>query len=129
MSLSDISDDDLSWDSELDFPEDDPMEDKFNGFGLGRPDQIESDDEDEFERDPWNAVCVLGLRVYSEGQEVEIEVVKGNAQDEEENEDVQKRLDIDDASKDAVDALTTPMNSPISPRARGMFSLNHILTI
>lgn len=56
-------DEDLNWDSKIDE----------SGH--------ESSEDDEplalFARDPWNAVCVLGLRVYSETEKVKLEVVKG----------------------------------------------------
>jgi hypothetical protein len=126
LALSDISDDELSWDSELDAPDDISDSEMMAPIPLAGDDDDEEEGDDEFKRDPWNAVCVVGLRVYSKGQEVQIEVVRG---DEEESVDInedgevsspvigRKRLDVDDAAKDAVEAVRTPLNSPISPAA------------
>jgi hypothetical protein len=143
LSLSDISDDDLSWDSEIDAPEDTDSEAEvpptggglfsgFDGSTVGHGGQHDSDDsdaDDEFSSDPWNAVCVVGLRCYAKSQEVEIEVVRGGGEEEliGEGEDAifspvrqaQASLDVDDASKDAVKRSRTPVNSPITPRGRG----------
>lgn len=38
-------------------------------------DDEDSDDEDEEEKDPWNAACVVGLRVYSKLPELSVKVV------------------------------------------------------
>jgi len=127
IALSDVSDDDISWDSELDGPEDsadESMEPGASGPGYFGEDKMDSESEDDFEKDPWNAVCVVGLRVYAENQEAEIEIVRG----EKTEETNQNHLDVDDASKDAVDAVRTPLNSPISPNVRrGMGSLERVL--
>lgn len=117
LSLSDISDDELSWDSELDGPDDFSDSEMLAGGPNGR-----SAEEDDADRDPWNAVCVVGLRVYSKDQEVEIEVVRGDDVSEFDSQQDpsspiigRKMLDVDDAAKDAVEAARTPVNSPISP--------------
>ncbi|KAK4556221.1 hypothetical protein LTR86_006918 [Recurvomyces mirabilis] len=64
-----VTNDDFEWDSDIDAP------------------VVEDSDEDEtqqqqndtiFGTDPWNALCVLGLRVYSQNSEAKIRVVKGN---------------------------------------------------
>lgn len=66
-----LDDDDFDWDSDMDGPVD------------------SDDDDDELERrasslsneifadDPWIALCVLGLRVYSLASEAKVRVVKG----------------------------------------------------
>ena len=80
---------DSSIDSVLDFPaqvddvvaEDEP------------PPIDDGDDDAEFENDPWNAVCVVGLRVFSKEGTCSIETIR--PRQEEEN------LDLDDASKGA----------------------------
>lgn len=115
---AEISDADLSWDSELDFM-DSEMEEleeleaelraPLPGVGaglprpvvgrqLGEPEPEES--EDEIERDPWNAVCVVGLRVYSKDTQVKIEVVKPKEKAVE-----SKTLDVDDREADATRGL------------------------
>ncbi|KAL0942135.1 calpain-like protein [Colletotrichum truncatum] len=78
---------------------------------------VHLDDQDELERDPWNAVAVVGLRVYykvsSEHKDeaiVELRVVRPNPFAEENivSKDVEPRdkkpkgLDVDDSAKDAT---------------------------
>ena len=119
LSLNDISDDELSWDSEADGPEppesdesgaeesladDDPLRSFLDKPRGGRD---EDSEEDEFEADPWNAVCVVGLRVYSEQSGVGIKVVKPG-----DNPDSMSPLgrkgpgemgpDVDDSAADAI---------------------------
>lgn len=83
LTLSDISDDGLSWDSELDGPESEDENDVFapsgpsmpNAYGYAdydRPNRADQgikqegdESEDAATKDPWNAVVVVGLRVYS----------------------------------------------------------------
>ncbi|OLN81167.1 Calpain-8 [Colletotrichum chlorophyti] len=75
------------------------------------------DEQDEFERDPWNAVAVIGLRVYYKVSEndkdevVKLQVVRPNPYAETENEESKpldsgekkrKGLDVDDSAKDAT---------------------------
>ncbi|KAK5712060.1 hypothetical protein LTR15_012129 [Elasticomyces elasticus] len=64
--LEEMSDNDFDWDSELDAP------------------VYDSDDEqdskiDLFAEDPWNALCVLGLRVYSMNSAASLSIVNGKA--------------------------------------------------
>lgn len=80
------------------------------------------DELDEFEKDPWNAVVVIGLRVYHKADEedknkeiIKLKVVRPNpyidsddesaATDETEKDDQDsksKGLDVDDSAKDAT---------------------------
>lgn len=55
------------------------------------------DEEDEFERDPWNAVAVVGLRVYCKGSGVTVKVVRPRDWEEGEG-----KLDLDDSAADAT---------------------------
>ncbi|KAF2453830.1 hypothetical protein BDY21DRAFT_257149, partial [Lineolata rhizophorae] len=116
IRLSDVSDDDLSWDSELDAPSSSEGESEgeeaaagkpssggpdawMRGMmGEGGPDDAGDDAEDEFERDPWNAVCVVGLRVFSADARVNIEVARRG---ERVGRRAQRRLDVDDSAADA----------------------------
>ncbi|GAM89994.1 hypothetical protein ANO11243_080340 [Dothideomycetidae sp. 11243] len=76
---------------------------------LDLSDEDESDEEgkDEkpapenegFSNDPWNAVCVVGLRVYSQSGEVSIGVVRPKTGDDEDD----TPLDVDDPSKGVSD--------------------------
>jgi hypothetical protein len=127
LTLSDISDDDLSWDDELDCPSDSEPENVapdvrdcmvFSGSTRDTPQR--PDESDEFGKDPWNAVCVVGLRVFSKDAELKIEVVKDDGREsegdgEEGAKDWQRGLDVDDANKDPS---REPV-SPISPVKRG----------
>ncbi|KAA8564893.1 hypothetical protein EYC84_010663 [Monilinia fructicola] len=85
----------------------------------------DSEEEDEFESDPWNAVLVVGLRVYSKESAVTVTVkryrkwevpkkrrnkdIMGDvsSDEEEEEEDLtevgEKKLDVDDSAADAAD--------------------------
>jgi hypothetical protein len=80
-----------SVDSDLDF---------FVGQEVDVPDVVvaDTDDEDaEFADDPWNAVCVVGLRVYSKDKDSVVQVVRPTEDDEND----EPPLDIDDVSKGA----------------------------
>lgn len=80
---------DSSVDSDLDFLE---------GQQADVPSAVEeeTDDEDaEFVNDPWNAVCVVGLRVYSKDQDTVVQVVRPV----EDGVDDEPPLDIDDINK------------------------------
>lgn len=58
--VSSVIDDDFDWDSDIDAPAD-----------------VDTEDEDEpgmYASDPWNAVCVIGLRVYSMDKDTRIHV-------------------------------------------------------
>jgi len=110
-SVSSSSSESMSWDSELDYESSDSDscasshgEGKrafLQGFyqGVNAGNENEEDDDDEFARDPWNAVCVVGLRVWSKDNNVAINVVRpdGKVRDEE-----GKGLDVDDSAKDAT---------------------------
>lgn len=125
VDASGISDSDLSWDSELDDPtSDSDSEDEFYGAhhhvsliekvrmlqgdhdAEHREDQPEEEDpDDRFERDPWNAVCVVGLRVYSKDGDVTIDVVRPKREEAKKGKGLDRTLDIDDSAKDATRGL------------------------
>lgn len=139
LTLSDISDDDLSWDSELDAPDDtdsDAADDEDdahsrhsafeNGFGTPSRDFGNGIDPDEYDEDgdgappdPWNAVCVAGLRVFCEDPQreakVRIDVVRPGDHSSTSsahafNKGVgQRRLDWDDSAADAARTLRRTM--------------------
>lgn len=94
---------DSSIDSDLDFPEpvittttaapNDPA-------AVVLVEDADADDENvEFENDPWNAVCVVGLRVYSKDPGTGVEVVRPRDEDDD------ALLDVDDVSKGASGEL------------------------
>jgi hypothetical protein len=113
-SLSDLSERELDMQIEL----------RKNGIGRMSlpppPPPNLADEQDEFERDPWNAVAVVGVRIYYKvGDEdkpnemVKLRVVRPYLYDEEEGEEGEKKdkdsqeiktkgLDVDDSAKDAT---------------------------
>ncbi|KAL8827416.1 MAG: hypothetical protein Q9191_003199 [Dirinaria sp. TL-2023a] len=81
--------------TELDLPDPPPPdEEAAPPTAPANPD--EEDDNAEFENDPWNAVCVVGLRVYSKDEGLSISVVRPKREDEEDT-----PLDLDDNSRGA----------------------------
>lgn len=63
---------------------------------ISADDDESTDDEDaEFANDPWNAVCVIGLRVYSKDPQACVEVIRPKM----DGEYGEAPLDIDDISK------------------------------
>lgn len=65
---AEIGDDDFEWDQEVD-----------GSACGGSGDESDDDDKDRdvYADDPWNAVCVLGLRVYSQNGDASIKTVEG----------------------------------------------------
>ena len=61
--ISSVLDEDFEWDSEIDGSVDEPED--------GPAEKEAADDGD-----PWNAICVLGLRVYSTSAKTRLELVK-----------------------------------------------------
>ena len=80
---------DSSIDSVLDFPaqEDDGIAEEESSPEDGE------DDNAEFENDPWNAVCVVGLRVFFKEGSCSVETIRPRQEEE--------SLDLDDTSKGA----------------------------
>ena len=127
-SPSELSDD-SSWDSELDGP--DSFDSDFDSSDDEKPrfyDQVPhsqrgryyiEEEEDEFERDPWNAVCVVGLRVLAKDTDVTIEVQNGEGERKKEEDGLVtsgvtagkgRELDVDDSAADATSPLRTRGN-------------------
>lgn len=106
LTLDDISDDGLSWSSDLDAPPDSSSESDSDepdpAATPADPPPPPPEQTDEFADDPWNAVCVVGLRVYAKGSQAEIEVLRKQDYGEPvEN----KKLDVDDRALDATKGL------------------------
>jgi hypothetical protein len=127
--------DDSSWDSDLDGPcsldtglsdEEENMprifserQPRYVWYNGARYPYVE--DEDEFESDPWNAVCVVGLRVFSkDNTDVTIEVQNGEGEcrKRSDGDDAsvasmgtvrrkEKELDVDDSAADATSPMRT----------------------
>lgn len=87
----------FEWQTELDYDSE-----------CGRKRYAESEGPREMDRDediwpePWNAVCVVGLRVYSKDPDLSIEVVRPNPYSDEVKQDAGEVLDRDDPAKGAV---------------------------
>ena len=112
LTLDNISDDGLSWNSDIDAPSDSPSEtdsdsdsDTDTDADADAPASSSNKDQpaDDPANDPWNAVCVFGLLVYSKGSQAEIEVVK--QQDGEDSSVENRKLDVDDRAADATKKL------------------------
>ena len=110
LTLDDISDDGLSWNSDIDAPSDSPSEsdadsDSDTDSDTDAPASSPTKDQpaDDPAKDPWNAVCVFGLLVYSKGSQAEIEVV--GQQDREDSSVENRKLDVDDRAADATKKL------------------------
>lgn len=111
LTLDNISDDGLSWNSDIDAPSCSPSEtdsdsdsDSDSDTDTDEPAPSPTKDQlaDDPAKDPWNAVCIFGLRVYSKGSQAEIEVVrKQDGGDSVES----KKLDVDDQAADATKKL------------------------
>ena len=108
LTLEDISDDGLSWSSDVDVPSDTSSEtdtDSDSDSDEPAPPSTNSPNASANDpaKDPWNAVCVFGLRVYSKGSQAEIEVVR--EQDGDDSAAGSKKLDVDDQAADATKKL------------------------
>ncbi|KAI9808877.1 MAG: hypothetical protein M1827_007152 [Pycnora praestabilis] len=89
------------FDPDYDVPDDtdeDNNDDKRSTIS-GPPPLPPMGEEDEFENDPWNAVCIVGLRVFSMDKETKVECVRPRDKDDIEGED---QLDVDDSAADAA---------------------------
>ncbi|KAL7789642.1 hypothetical protein V8C43DRAFT_286055 [Trichoderma afarasin] len=117
-SLSELSD------HEMDLQVKAFMNNQMNKPVIVTPPSLRFEDElDEFERDPWNAVVVIGLRVYHKVDEddkakevITLKVVRPNPYADSDDEDTaateedtkeeqdskSKGLDVDDSAKDAT---------------------------
>lgn len=82
--------DGFEFDSDIDIPEEpEPAEQAPRGLSMYFPEESISD--------PWNAVCVVGLRVYSKDPRLSLEVVRPVPGD-----DVEAALDMDDPAVSAT---------------------------
>ena len=89
LTLDDVSDDGLSWSSDIDAPpdsdSDESDESESDEDSLGKPPPstkldkektASENDKESSSEGPWNAVCVFGLRVYAQEAQAEIEVIR-----------------------------------------------------
>ena len=106
LTLDNISDDGLSWNSDIDAPSDSSSEidsdsDSDTDADEQAPSPVKDQPADDPANDPWNAVCVFGLRFYSKGSQAKIEVRKQDGEDS----IASKKLDVDDQAADATKKL------------------------
>jgi hypothetical protein len=150
--------DDSSWDSEIDGPcsldsgmssdEDERRmlhserhQTRYVWYNGARYPYVE--DEDEFERDPWNAVAVVGLRVFSKDNAgVTIEVVNSETERKKEGDDASiisistvrrkhKELDVDDSAADATSPMrtrTSGLDDELKTRSKEEEAISHVGT-
>ena len=85
-----------SMDTDLDLPPTPPPEGVEDAAAALPPPQVpeEENENQMFEDDPWNAVCVVGLRIYSKDKDTTILIVRPKSEIEGETE-----LDVDEISK------------------------------
>ncbi|KAL8952139.1 MAG: hypothetical protein Q9222_001916 [Ikaeria aurantiellina] len=86
LTLDDISDDDLSWSSDVDAPPDSDTSGSDSDYESDKAEELSKSERAKAtqptigearsmkEQDPWNAVCVFGLRVYSQESEAKIKL-------------------------------------------------------
>ncbi|KAI9894416.1 MAG: hypothetical protein M1814_003173 [Vezdaea aestivalis] len=103
----------------VDHPTDRPESIAEGGIAGSQAGSIESDDDvvdDQFSKDPWNAVCVVGLRAFSKNGLVTVEVV--GPKKEEEGKVEEGVLDDDEQGKDAVKGVEGQKNEDVLEDAR-----------
>ena len=103
------SEDDLSFesvfDSELDVPPSVLTAFRRDAPEAGADGPAHEDDAD-LENDPWNAVCVVGLRVYSKDSALSVEIVRPKMDN-----DGEAPLDLDDPAAGATKNAKSPEGS------------------
>ena len=77
-------------------------------------DEAPDSDNEEFAADPWNAVCVVGLRVYSKHGDASVAVVRPKTQV-----DGETPLDVDDPSKGLSEELS-PLREKGAPAVKAL---------
>ena len=112
-TFDDISDGGLSWSSDIDAPPDtdSDIDTEFEVSEEETPkcekcktkimDPLDEKIE-ELKKNPWNAVCVIGLRVYSKGAQAKVEVTRKGDNDQSSKNEM---LDMDDQAADATKEL------------------------
>ncbi|RFU27447.1 hypothetical protein B7463_g8897, partial [Scytalidium lignicola] len=99
---SDSSDDDSDINSEISDISSGVIDDELEVLKLDAEAQnstppANDEDPDEFERDPWNAIIVVGMRVYSKNSDVSVRIVRPKTWG-----DGESGLDVDDSAADAT---------------------------
>lgn len=90
----------FEFDSDLDMPSEDDDDSVYMPSLDGDEDGDEDDEDDE--ATPWNAVCVIGLKVYSKDPQLSLRVVKPA------EEDLEVALDLDHPAASAAQEKGSP---------------------
>ncbi len=96
----------FDWQTDLDYDSSDDGHGSYARSEPDRPWEREREEDDGSSPEPWNAVCVVGLRVYSKDPELSLEVIRPNPS----RDDIKPEaaaaaaapLDRDDPAKGAV---------------------------
>ncbi len=88
---------DFDWQTDLDYDSDDAC-----GSHARSEQERDWDREGDSGPESWNAVCVVGLRIYSKDTDLSLEVVRPNAYSDEDKQEAGGALDRDDPAKGAV---------------------------
>jgi len=96
---------------------DDVLEDQKLAAQNALPPMPQDDEEDEFQKDPWNAVAVVGLRVYAKGGGVSIKLVRPPPNldlggEKKEGVKAENKLDVDDSAVDATKGINVTAPAP-----------------
>ena len=73
----------------------------------GGPIGDDDNDLEEYSSDPWNAVCVVGLRLYTKVGQASVKVIRPS-EDDERQEKEETPLDVDDPMRSMSDEPVTP---------------------
>ena len=73
----------------------------------GGPIVDDDNDLEEYSSDPWNAVCVVGLRLYTKVGQASVKVIRPS-EDDEKQEKEETPLDVDDPMRSMSDEPVTP---------------------
>ena len=94
----------FEFDSELDLPPSERIALHRDAHEEGMDGPV--DDDSDFEHDPWNAVCVVGLRVYSKDPALSVEIIRPKMHN-----DAEAPLDLDDPAAGATKNAKSPEGS------------------
>lgn len=83
----------FEFDSDLDMPPEEPV----TGNAAPEPEPAPAGYQEGINNDPWNAVCVVGLRVYSQDPQLSLQVIHPVPED-----DTEAALDCDDPAASAT---------------------------
>jgi hypothetical protein len=93
----------FSWQTDLDFQSDVARDERRDERPYARSEAGRDwDSQEDPHPEPWNAVCVVGLRVYSKDPALSLEIVRPNPYSEEVKPEAASALDRDDPAKGAV---------------------------